>query len=413
MSMKNNPYSEYTESMATLEQVTEQEQAAAAQRTSPFSFGKIENPTLPVYLWYPYFPKKEISCIFGKQDVGKGFFAAAIGAAISNGRRPLTDDIKPKEVVLFLSAEERDTDIERKFRYCGADMAKIGKAGREKSCGADGKPLYNIAERPEELEADIKQSGAGLVFIDPIQDFLGVKNLNAAEEVGAALVKLNRIADHCNCHITFFAHPSKAKDITDTLDSVAGSAEFTRKPRSVLQIIRDETGQDPNRRVMVHIKHNGTIEGNAIAYNIETVDDAEIVEEMTEETAPPAKAYFTGYSTVTKSVLDSAAACKKSVVQYLEANPTSTPNTLLLAANTLQNIAEKAGTQTVYVSRKGLKDHFPDYFTGTMPNTVTALKPKMMERGYYIEYTTPMGKSRKDWYGIENDRAIKITKMNS
>ena len=88
------------------------------------------------------------------------FAAAAIGAEISNGTRPLEYERRTPETVLVISTEETAGDIERKFRYSGADMDKIARIGSEKAY-RDGRPRFNLAERPQELASAIRKVSAG------------------------------------------------------------------------------------------------------------------------------------------------------------------------------------------------------------------------------------------------------------
>lgn len=391
-----------------------EDQAAPAADDFGIEIGKAENPTLTKYLFYPYIPRGNIVCLYGKQGIGKGYAAAAIGSEISNGTRPLEHERRKPETVLVISTEENAGDIERKFRYSGADMNRIARIGSEKAY-RDGKPRFNLTERPQELEAAIRSVGAGLVIIDPIQDFLGVKNLNAAEEVGAALLNLMNVAASCDCSIIFLAHPSKKDYDGDLLSNVAGSAEFTRKPRVVLYIGWDETGTHPNRRIIVHAKHNGTIEGNALAMEITTVDEDEIIEEITVETAPPARAKIVGAAEgITADIVSSAAAHKKKLHEYLAEIQTEAPDKIETAANILANLADKLNLNQLLLSKKGLVKHFPDPFNYLQFTTIVhKVTPKLYERGYSIGLTTAIGQGRKDYYGYENQRCLKIVKVKS
>lgn len=405
-------YDEYTEkSDRSLADQVEQEQATEEKETvlNLIKVGDRTDDALPRFLWYPYIPLENITVLFGKQGAGKGFAYAAIGAAISNGKRPFsTKNYKP-ENVLVISAEETDGTIWRKFKYSGADMEKIGRIGCE-TVTNEGKPVFNIAERPEELENVIKAFRAKLVIIDPIQDFIGVKNLNAAEEVGAALVKLRGIAERCECAIVYTAHPSKKSVDIDAIDAVAGSAEFTRKPRSVLQVIYDETGENDDRRIIVPIKANDNPLGESVAFEITAVDAPEIIEQTDDETTTPAKARFTGYSAVTADMVSAAASRKKRLSEYLIEHPIDTPDKFTLAKNTLLHLAETIGKNPLYLSRKGLVQRFPAYFGGTFPKLIAALKRPLYERGYLIEYTDNIGDSKVDYYGFTRDRCVKITR---
>ena len=390
----------------------EPEQAQPADEDFGIEIGQAANPTLTKYLYYPYIPRGNIVCLYGKQGIGKGYAAAAIGAEISNGTRPLEYERRTPETVLVISTEETAGDIERKFRYSGADMDKIARIGSEKAY-RDGRPRFNLAERPQELASAIRKVSAGLVIIDPVQDFLGVKNLNAAEEVGGALLNLMNVAASCDCSIIFLAHPSKKDYDGDLLSNVAGSAEFTRKPRSVIYIGWDDTGENPCRRVLVHAKHNGTIEGTALAMEIHTVDEDDIVEEITIETAPPAFAQIVGEADgVTADIVASAAAHRKKLHEYLAEIQTSAPDKIDNAATVLANLADKLNLNPLLLSKKGLVDHFPNPFKyAPLTTIVSKVKPKLYKRGYSIELVKPIGQGRKDYYGYENQRCVKIVKV--
>lgn len=409
--MVHNPYAEIANApeRPLAEQIEQETKQSAEEKKIVVTFGTSNTTELATYLWFPYIPRKQLTVLCAKQGTGKGYVAAAIGSEITNGKRPFDTQPKKPENILVISSEETNAEIERKYKYSGACMDRVGRIGRENATDADGRSIFNISERPQELENIIKEHHAGLVIIDPIQDFIGVKNLNAAEEVSAALIKLSRIADKCDCSIVYMAHTSKKDYDGDLLSRVAGSSEFTRKPRSALFIEYDETGTKPNRRVIVHAKKNGTVEGNAFAIEINTVDEDLITEQIAEDSALPAYAKIVGLSNITTSIVEAAKQHRKKLHEYLAEHPLEISDNLTQAAETLANLAEKIGTP-LYLSRAGLYNHFPHIFSGNFADMALKVKPHLFIRGYTSTYTTPMGKGRKDYYGYENQRTIKIEK---
>jgi hypothetical protein len=359
------------------------------------------------FLWKPFIPKRELTLLFGNQGTGKSTAATVIGAELSRGKRPLSDRSYEPIKVLYISSEEEACDIFSRFVYSNANTDNVGIYDRD----LNDQQRIDITHRPDELTALIKAEGAQFVIFDVMHNFIGAgsdHDLNSSEFVSSALIKLTQIARECDCSIMMIEHPRKGGSDDDANFAVAGSAEFTRKPRSVIKCIYDETGTDPDRRVLVQTKSNASKLAPSVAFRI-VAFPAETPDDPDDETEAPYGAVFVDYSVVTREIIERAAAERKKICDYLDAHPVEAPSRNDTAAKILADLADHHlvnGEVTTRYAKKWLVQQYPNAFQGQqLPTLIEQIRPKLSARGYYIEYT----KQVFDRNGIK-DYSVEVTR---
>ena len=116
----------------------------------------------------------------------------------------------------------------------------------------------------ERIERAIRQTGARLIILDPIQAYVGEKtDMNKANEIRPMFRRLAEIAERTGCAVILIGHLNKAAGGQSAYRGL-GSIDFRAAARSVLLIGRVK--REPNVRVIVHDKSSLAPEGKPIAF---------------------------------------------------------------------------------------------------------------------------------------------------
>ncbi|MDR0199872.1 MAG: AAA family ATPase [Streptococcaceae bacterium] len=231
------------------------------------------------WLWKPYLPSGKISVIQGDPGDGKTTLALALSALLSVGQPlPETETEPILGEVLYQSAEDTVSDtLEPRLSAMGADCSKISNISV---------PFNNIEKDCELLEMAIREVGAVLFVLDPLQAFIGKGNdMTRAADMRRLMSGLAVVAAKTECAVLAIGHMNKAER-SKTLYRGLGSIDIAASARSVLHVGR--SAEDRDIRVMSHIKSSLAKEGAALAFTIgdnSTVEfigryDGEIGEEV-------------------------------------------------------------------------------------------------------------------------------------
>jgi hypothetical protein len=126
--------------------------------------------------------------------------------------------------------------------------------------------LINLSQAGA-IEAAVQKHGAALVVIDTITSHFGAKaDFHKASEVAAILGPLAAMGQRTGAAILGLMHLSKSLQ-GKSLYRVQGSTAFAGAARSVLGVGRDPS--DPTKRVLVHMKVNGSAQGSSRGFSID------------------------------------------------------------------------------------------------------------------------------------------------
>ena len=116
----------------------------------------------------------------------------------------------------------------------------------------------------ERIERAIRQTGARLIILDPIQAYMGEKtDMNRANEVRPMFRRLADVAERTGCAVILIGHLNKAAGGQSAYRGL-GSIDFRARSKSVLLIGRVK--REPNVRVIVHDKSSLAPEGKPVAF---------------------------------------------------------------------------------------------------------------------------------------------------
>ena len=118
----------------------------------------------------------------------------------------------------------------------------------------------------ERLESAIKQTGARVLILDPIQAYLGgTMDMNRANESRNMTKRLSLLAEKYKCAILLIGHMNKAGG-NKAAHRGMGSIDFFAVARSVLLVGRIEGESD--LRAVVQIKNNLAAFGHSKAFHL-------------------------------------------------------------------------------------------------------------------------------------------------
>ena len=190
------------------------------------------------WLWYPYIPLGKVTIIQGDPGEGKTTFVLAVIAALTQGEAlPGCSRAMEPMNVIYQTAEDGLADtIKPRLVAAGADCSRM-KVIEEGS-----RELTLVDER---LEQAIRQTGARLIVLDPIQAYLGsCVDMHRANEVRPVMKRLADMAERTDCAVVLVGHINKAQGMKasyrglgsiDFLAAAARSIVFTLTPEQGFQ----------------------------------------------------------------------------------------------------------------------------------------------------------------------------------
>jgi len=212
------------------------------------------------WLWYPYIPYGKVTIIQGDPGEGKTSFVLAMIALLTNGE-PLPEEeaANPPINVIYQSAEDGLADtIKPRLEQSGADCSRvlvIDESDRE------------LTLCDERLEQAVRETGARLIVLDPLQAYLGDGvDMHRANEVRPVFKRLCAMADRTGCAVILIGHMNKAQGLKSSYRGL-GSIDFRAAARSVLLVGRLKS--DPSVRVVANDKSSLAPEGRSIAFTLD------------------------------------------------------------------------------------------------------------------------------------------------
>ena len=211
------------------------------------------------WLWYPFIPYGKLTIVQGDPGEGKTTMVLNIAAMLSKGEG-LEENMKVLEPmnIIYQTAEDGLADtVKPRLEAAGADCERVLVIDESDK---------SLSMSDERLEEAIKQTGARLLILDPIQAYLGGGvDMNRANEARDMTKKLGALAEKYKCAIVLIGHMNKAAGNKAAYRGM-GSIDFFAVARSVLLVGRVE-GQ-PDIRAVVQIKNNLAAFGHPKAFQL-------------------------------------------------------------------------------------------------------------------------------------------------
>ena len=211
------------------------------------------------WLWYPFIPYGKLTIVQGDPGDGKTTMVLNIAAKLSKGEG-LEENMKVLEPmnIIYQTAEDGLADtVKPRLEAAGADCERVLVIDESDK---------SLSMSDERLEEAIKQTGARLLILDPIQAYLGGGvDMNRANEARDMTKKLGALAEKYKCASVLIGHMNKAAGNKAAYRGM-GSIDFFAVARSVLLVGRVE-GQ-PDIRAVVQIKNNLAAFGHPKAFQL-------------------------------------------------------------------------------------------------------------------------------------------------
>ena len=212
-------------------------------------------PNAVPWLWQDFIPLGRATLISGDPGSAKTWFCLDLAARLSRGQRWANGAPGgPAAKTYYMTVEDdlHDT-IRPRVDSLGGDPAMISVYNSEHPLHMD----LSTAEGLKRLERELVRIGdVRLVVIDPIIDFSGKSNPNAAEEVRALLTPLIRLAAKLNFALVIIGHLNKAQSMSAIYRAGGSTSGWLGKCRAAFMLFRDSDPENKGLRHVVPLKAN-------------------------------------------------------------------------------------------------------------------------------------------------------------
>jgi hypothetical protein len=214
------------------------------------------------WLWEPNIPRGMLSSIEGEPNIGKSFLITWLACAITSGGL-LPDETRiRKGRVLYLSAEDDPAyTMKPRVEAMGGDPSLIHYMKSELVLDDKG---FRAIEKECERYAFIA------VMLDPLISFTPPGNdYHNSTDIRALLGRLKRLAGDSGAAVIIVRHLTKTRR-EKAIHQGQGTIDVIAAVRSACIVAPDP--EDPDVRVLAHIKHNLSRKGESYAYRIVPID---------------------------------------------------------------------------------------------------------------------------------------------
>ena len=247
--------------------------ADAAQAPQPAPDGVTAVPAAAIrperveWLWPDRIPRGTLTLLVGDPGLGKSLLAIGLAARLSRG------ELGQAGVALLATAEDiASATVVPRLIAAGADLKQVHLL-QHHTGGTES--VLQLPRDASALHAQVEQTRAALVVIDPLMAFLaGSVDSYKDQSIRGALAPLQLLAQDTGAAVVAVAHLNKGQDAAP-LRRIAGSVGLQAAARSTLLLGRDPTdpdGERGNQRLLVHVKSSLSELAPSLTYAVSGVE---------------------------------------------------------------------------------------------------------------------------------------------
>jgi hypothetical protein len=219
------------------------------------------------WLWPGRIPLGMVTILAGVPRTKKSFLACDIAARVTRGFAwPASQDRAPMGEVVLLAAEDHVSQTLRpRMDALGGDCTKL-KVIKAVHLKDGGKRTFSLAEDLPKLRLLVKQTGARVVIIDPLNSYLGGKMDGWKDpEVRSVLDPLKELAEELNIAMLLLMHVKKGVE-SEVLYRIGGSVAFAAVARAIFFLSKDQ--DDKGRVLFTNPKLSVALEAPTLAFKV-------------------------------------------------------------------------------------------------------------------------------------------------
>ncbi|MGB3489832.1 MAG: AAA family ATPase [Xanthobacteraceae bacterium] len=228
---------------------------ASAREYAPLS--NFESKAIK-WLWEPFIAYGMVTVLEGDPNVGKSFFAMKLAATVSaGGILPDGQEVDGADVFYISAEDDPSFTIRPRIESMGGDPELVHVQGKFSPFDEEG---------IKALRREIRRNPASLVIIDTLYSFVpSGTNIFQANEIRVFLAHLSEIAKESGAAFAVIRHLKKSRADKAIYQGV-GAIDVIGVARSALLI--GVHPDDPDMRVVAHVKHNLSERGNSQGYRL-------------------------------------------------------------------------------------------------------------------------------------------------
>lgn len=232
----------------------------------------------PSFLWEPFLPCGSVVVLDGDPGVGKSFLSLDLAARLTAGKpmpdgQPCPDRPGGHEVMIVNAEDNVDTTLIPRFLAAGGVLDRLTFFGGLRR-GKPGQPAFFPADFDRWADS-MRALPRSLVVLDPLTALFSKKvSANNDQSIRENLVAFAEVAAETGACLLFIRHLNKSNG-RRALYRGTGSIGIAATARSTLLAGRHP--DDPDRRVLTHVKNNLGPEGPSLGYRLTTGPAGKVV----------------------------------------------------------------------------------------------------------------------------------------
>lgn len=218
------------------------------------------------WLWPGRVPIGKLTILMGDPGLGKTMLSLHIASAVTRGAAFPDGPEAPLGNVVILTAEDGLADtIRPRLDTAHADVTRVYAVEAVRESDAAGERTFSLMRDVEILEEIVRETGAKLVIIDPLDAYLGGVDTHRNAEVRGTLAPLAKMLERTGAAGLMVHHLNKGTS-QNALYRAGGSLGFVAAARSVVGVAPDP--DTPGRSLLLTVKLNIAAKPMGLGYRI-------------------------------------------------------------------------------------------------------------------------------------------------